>query len=405
MPSPKSTPGDGHGAHRLQGPPVAAQRGRARHAPDPRPARRRVGEEDGAGRERAPVRLGHGDPLRAELRAEVDQVGLRVGLGVRDARLVLVHEPGVPDPALVLERVLQPPRLRVGEDPAGLGELRAPRGLLGLEVLDRPVRRDDEYPAQLGAPDEQALVLEVGHDDPRAVGRLDPDGRLELDQEALLEQAPAQVVRHLQAGRDREFGVELAQRAGRLLGVELHQALALGRVGAEDALRRAQRRPAQPFIRVDDAEVGQRLGRRVERARRVLLGHLARDEPHLAAGRQPADRLVGRVLDDRPRDQRALQHGADDEQEERRDREGQEPERRADAGAEVLDRAPAAARTAQQHGAGDQQEQRRQPDERRRPEEHRRPVPQRADEPQQDQRDERQRDRDGPRPAMHRPEL
>ena len=125
------------------------------------------------------------------------------------------------------------------------------------------------------------------------------DRVLEADEEALLEQPPAQVVGDAQAGRGLELGVDLAQRARGLLGVELDEALALLREHAERALRRAQRGPAQAVLGVRDAEVGERLGRRVERARGVLLGDLARDEPHLAAGRQAVDRLVRRGLDDR----------------------------------------------------------------------------------------------------------
>ena len=94
---------------------------RARHAPDARLAGVGVGQEDRAGGEGAAVGLGHRDPLRPQAgRAEVDEVGLAVGLRVGDPRLVLVHEPGVPEAALVLVGLLDAARLRVGEDPAGL---------------------------------------------------------------------------------------------------------------------------------------------------------------------------------------------------------------------------------------------------------------------------------------------
>ena len=82
----------------------------------------------------------------------------------------------------------------------------------------------------------------------------------------------------------------------------------------------------------------------------VLLGHLARDEPHLPAGRQPADRLVGRVA----RRSTAPTSGACSDaprmnRKNASDREGHQPRRRAHAAAQVLERRPAAARAAQQH--------------------------------------------------------
>ena len=131
----------------------------------------------------------------------------------------------------------------------GPRELGAPRRLLGLEILDRAVGRDDEDAAEDGPADEEALVLEVRHEDPRARGRLDADGLLERDEEAPLEQLPAQVVGDLQAGRVRQLGVDRAQRARGLLGVELDDALALLREDAKDALRRAQRGPGEAVAR------------------------------------------------------------------------------------------------------------------------------------------------------------
>ena len=103
-------------------------------------------------------------------------------------------------------------------------------------------------------------------------GVLDPRRRLEIDQEALLEQPPAQVVRDLEGRVRRRTRIELAQRARRLLGVELHQTrlLAVVRNTPWGVRRAVQRRPS-PVLTM---RVGQRLGRRVERARGVLLGHL-----------------------------------------------------------------------------------------------------------------------------------
>src|SRR3712207_7796101 len=51
--------------------------------------------------------------------------------------------------------------------------------------------------------------------DARAVGRVDADRLLEIDQEALLEQPPAQAVGDPEAGRHLEFGVDLPQRPRR----------------------------------------------------------------------------------------------------------------------------------------------------------------------------------------------
>ena len=177
----------------------------------------------------------------------------------------------------------------------------------------------------------RSLVLEVGHEQPRPGRGVDADGLLEADEEALLQQPPAQVVGDLQAGRDLQLGVDVAQLARGLLGVELDEALALLAEDAKRALRRAQRGPDEAVLGVDDAEVRQRLGRRVERAGGVDLGDLARHEAHLAAGGQAGDRLVGRVVDDRALDERPGQPGADDEHEERHDREGEEVGRRAHA--------------------------------------------------------------------------
>ena len=265
---------------------------------------------------------------------------------------------------------------------------------LGLEILDRPVGCDDEDAAEHRPPDQDPLVLEVGHHDPRALGRLDADRLLERDQEVALEQTPAQVVGDLQARRDLQLGVELAQRARGLLGVELDDPLALLAEDAKRALRRAQRGPDEAVGRVDDAEVRQRLGRRVEGARGVLLGDLARHEAHGPARRQAGDRLVRRVRDDRASDQRARQPRADDEREERQHGKREQVRRRAHAAAQILERAPAALRAAQHHAAGDEQRERRQPDDRLRPEEHRQPVPDRAHEPQRGEHDERGDDRD-----------
>ena len=93
------------------------------------------------------------------------------------------------------------------------------RGLLGLEVLDLAVGRDDEHAAEHRPADEDALVLEVGHDDPRAARRLDADRLLEADQEAALEQLPAQVVGDLQArarpAARRRSGAASGRSAGR----------------------------------------------------------------------------------------------------------------------------------------------------------------------------------------------
>ena len=51
----------------------------------------------------------------------------------------------------------------------GLRQLGPARGLLGLEVLDRAVGRDDEHAAEHRPADEDPLVLEVGHEQPRPV--------------------------------------------------------------------------------------------------------------------------------------------------------------------------------------------------------------------------------------------
>ncbi len=161
-----------------------------------------VGQEDRAGGERAAERLGDRHPLQPEaLRTEIDEVRLAVELGVGDARLVLVHEPRVPQPALVLVGLLHAARLRVGEDPAGDREVGSPRRLLGLEVLDLAVRRHEEDAAEDRPADEQALVLEVRHEDARSIVRLDPDRFFERDEEAPLEQLPAQAVGDLQPRR------------------------------------------------------------------------------------------------------------------------------------------------------------------------------------------------------------
>src|SRR5205085_8156382 len=98
---------------------VAAERLPLGHPPDAGVAGRGIGEENRACRERAAIRLGDADPLHAEpVGSEVHEVGLAVGLGVRDARLLLVDEPGVPEAALVLVGLLDPAGLRVREDPA-----------------------------------------------------------------------------------------------------------------------------------------------------------------------------------------------------------------------------------------------------------------------------------------------
>src|SRR5919107_1457566 len=123
-----------------------------------------------------------------------------------------------------------------------------------------------------------------------------------------------------------------------LLRVEDDEALALAVEDAEGALRGAQRGPAQALRGVDDAEVGEPLGGRVERAGGVLLGDLARDEAHAPAGRQPGDRLVVGRLVHRPFHERRLERAAEDEQHEGGDREADEPVRRAHALAEVVER-------------------------------------------------------------------
>ena len=174
---------------------------RARHAPDARAAGRRVGQEDRAGGERAAVRLGDGDPLRAEaVLAEVDEVRLAVGLGVGDLRLVLVHEPGVPQAALVLVGVLDRGapacRGRSGRCAASSGRRAASSGSRS-SIL--PSGATTNTPPSTGRRMRKPLYSRYGTRIRGPSGVSMPTGLLERDEEAPLEQPPAQVVRDLQA--------------------------------------------------------------------------------------------------------------------------------------------------------------------------------------------------------------
>ena len=268
------------------------------------------------------------------------------------------------------------------------------------------VRRDDEHAAQHGTADEQALVLEVGHDDPRAVGRLDRrraprarsgSARLSSRQRRLsVTCRPGATANSASTWRS-ERAVCSASSSTRpwLFFVKVRKTPC----GVRSAVQR------RPVVRVDDAEVGQRLGRRVERARRRSA------RPPRAGRAAPGRRTAARRSARRSCARRSTaptsgpcSDAADDEQDERRDREGDQPRRRAHAGAQILERASscgasgAAARRRRRAGAsgGSQTSG---------------AVQKNIASPCQigrtshssDQRDERQRDRDGPRPAMHRP--
>ena len=176
---------------------------------------------------------------------------------------------------------------------------------------------DDEDAAEDRAAHQEALVLDVGHDDQRLARRRreSPPDSASVDQEVLLEQAPAQVVGDLLPGRvlERARRPRLT-RARRLPGVERHDPLALLGEDADDPIG-AQRGPGECPRDLHRADSRSGLGRRVEPAR----GDLHRDLAEVRSGpsARPARPGMLRRRRDVHRsrataDQRALEHRVHD---------------------------------------------------------------------------------------------